>query len=85
MHICIIHFNHDAECVHEGQLDQEIPEEIFKREVGGGTYYGPVYELAFKKIREMIKDKEAAKFYFFTDGTAPFPTESYEKIEKDME
>jgi hypothetical protein len=33
----------------------------------------------------MIKDKEAAKFYFFTDGTAPFPTESYDKIEKDME
>lgn len=77
MYIYIIHFNHGAEEVYKGRLDEQIPEEIFKREVGGGTYYGPVYEMAFDKIRSMIKDKEAAKFYFFTDGTAPFPTESY--------
>jgi hypothetical protein len=33
--------------------------------------------LAFDKIRAIIKDKNAAKFYFFTDGTAPFPHEAY--------
>jgi hypothetical protein len=47
MYIYIIHFNHGAESVYEGRLDEQIPEEVFKKEVGGGTYYGPVYELAF--------------------------------------
>jgi hypothetical protein len=33
--------------------------------------------MAFDKISKVIKDKEIAKFYFFTDGTAPYPAEAF--------
>ena len=54
MLIVILHFNHQAHFIYEGTLDQDIPQEIFEGETRGGTYYGPIYEMAFDKIRAVV-------------------------------
>lgn len=40
--------------------------------------------MAFNEIRKVIDEIEIAKFYFFTDGTAPYPEEAFKKIENDF-
>ena len=41
---------------------------------GGGTYFGPPILMGMQKIDEYIANKEFAKFYFFTDGGASYPS-----------
>ena len=37
------------------------------------TNFGPPILMGMRKIEQYIKDKEFAKFYFFTDGDATYP------------
>ena len=41
--------------------------------------------LTHEKIKQYIKDKDLAKFYFFTDGCGGYPRDEMEAIEKDFE
>jgi hypothetical protein len=38
-------------------------------------------EYSYQQIRSFIKEKDMAKFYFFTDGCGKYPAEIMDRIE----
>lgn len=61
-------------------LNSVLPANVFAYG-NGGTDFGPSMKMGIDYIQKYIASKQTAKFYFFTDGGAVYPTQHMTQIE----
>ena len=61
--------------IHDDSFDVPITNENAFKPNQGGTDFGPVFKLAFEKLGEHVENKDFAKFFLYTDGSARYPIE----------
>jgi len=83
--LVIFFFNTSVnENIYEQNLSMDVPEEIFTKNRGGPTQFGPPLRKAIDKVQQYIENKEFAKIYFFTDGEEDYPNGHMNRIEQQI-